>query len=225
MPESAAAKTQKGERTREVILEAAMKLFREKGYEATTMRAVAKEAGVSVGNAYYYFKSKEHLTQGYYAQSHVDHLAASEPILEKETTLAKRLRGVLVAKIETAAPYHRFARVLFKTAGDPSSPLSPFSEESREVREEAILLMARTLEGAKVKVPKDLAIELPELLWLYEMGIIMYWIHDDSEGQARTLRLIDRTVDLVVKLIGIASFPLMKPVRTATLRLLKDLKS
>ncbi len=225
MSDSLTAKTQKGERTREAILEAAMKLFRESGYEATTMRAVAKEAGVSVGNAYYYFESKEHLTQGYYAQSHVDHMKAAEPILAKETTLAKRLRGVLVSKIETAAPYHQFARVLFKTAGDPSSPLSPFSEESRDVRDEAVRLMARTLEGAKAKVPKDLAKELPELLWLYEMGIILFWIHDDSEGQKRTLRLIDRTVDLVVKLVSVASFPLMKPVRMGTLRLLKDLRA
>jgi len=225
MSDSLTAKTKKGERTREAILEAAMKLFREHGYEATTMRAVAQEAGVSVGNAYYYFESKEHLTQGYYAQSHVDHMARAEPILERETTLAKRLRGVLVSKIETAAPYHRFARVLFKTAGDPSSPLSPFSDESKDVRDEAIRLMERVLEGAKVKVPKDLTEELPELLWLYEMGIILFWIHDDSEDQARTLRLIDRTVDLVVKLVSIASFPLMKPVRKGTLRLLKELRA
>ena len=40
-----------------------MRLFRENGYEATTMRAIAKEAGVATGNAYYYFGSKEELIQ------------------------------------------------------------------------------------------------------------------------------------------------------------------
>jgi transposase-like protein len=45
----------KGEQTRRAIAEAALRLFREQGYEATTMRAIAKEAGVATGNAYYYW--------------------------------------------------------------------------------------------------------------------------------------------------------------------------
>ena len=32
------------------------------------MRAVADRAGVSLGNAYYYFGSKENLVQGFYDQ-------------------------------------------------------------------------------------------------------------------------------------------------------------
>jgi AcrR family transcriptional regulator len=46
-------KTPKAEKTRAVIAEAAMRLFQEHGYEATTMRAIAREAGVATGNAYY----------------------------------------------------------------------------------------------------------------------------------------------------------------------------
>ncbi|MCZ9338186.1 TetR/AcrR family transcriptional regulator, partial [Streptomyces sp. TRM76130] len=45
----------KSEQTRALILETAMRLFQERGYDRTTMRAIAQEAGVSVGNAYYYF--------------------------------------------------------------------------------------------------------------------------------------------------------------------------
>ena len=49
----------KGEQTRALILETAMRLFQERGYDKTTMRAIAAEAGVSVGNAYYYYAGKE----------------------------------------------------------------------------------------------------------------------------------------------------------------------
>ena len=59
-------KTTKGAETRARILEAALALFREKGYDATTMRGVAERAGVSLGNAYYYFESKEHLLHAFY---------------------------------------------------------------------------------------------------------------------------------------------------------------
>ena len=40
----------KSARTRSAIIDAALALFRERGYDATTMRAIAAEAGVSVGN-------------------------------------------------------------------------------------------------------------------------------------------------------------------------------
>jgi hypothetical protein len=56
---SAAGKQSKSEQTRSLILETALRLFQERGYDKTTMRAIATEAGVSVGNAYYYFESKE----------------------------------------------------------------------------------------------------------------------------------------------------------------------
>ena len=54
-------RTAKAEQTRAGIVDAAMRLFRENGYDATTMRAIADEAGVSLGSAYYYFSGKEEL--------------------------------------------------------------------------------------------------------------------------------------------------------------------
>jgi AcrR family transcriptional regulator len=49
--------TPKARRSRERILEAALELFAERGYGATTMRDVAREAGASLGLAYRYFAS------------------------------------------------------------------------------------------------------------------------------------------------------------------------
>src|SRR5438045_1788447 len=95
-------RTPKGEQTRALILETALDLFRERGYEETTMRTIAEQAGVALGNAYYYFRSKEHLIQAFYARSHQEHLAAARPLLERERDLQARLRGVLRAKIETS---------------------------------------------------------------------------------------------------------------------------
>ena len=122
-------KPKKADRTRRHILDTALRLFRERGYDGTTMRAIASEAGVSLGSAYYYFKSKEHLIQPYYANSHREHLTACIEILETEISLKERLRQVLHAKIDTSAPYHLFAGQLFRTAANPASPLKPFSSD------------------------------------------------------------------------------------------------
>ncbi|MEM1179890.1 MAG: TetR family transcriptional regulator [Acidobacteriota bacterium] len=216
--------TGKGARTRARILECALELFRERGYDDTTMRTIAERAGVSLGNAYYYFKSKEHLIQGYYARSHEEHLAVCGPLLEAEVDLEARLRGVLRAKIDTSAEYHRFAGVLFKTAADPESPLSPFSAESLPTRRQVTALMGEVVEGSDVKVTEPLAEELPHLLWLYLMGIILFWIHDRSPATSQTYRLIEHTSSLVTRLIKMGRHPLLRPLTTSTLKLLREFR-
>lgn len=215
--------TSRGETTRALILETALRLFQERGYEGTTMRAIATAAGVSLGNAYYYFKTKEHLIQAWYARTHEEHLAACEPLLAREQKFAARLRSVLRAKIATSDSHHRFAGQLFRTAADPESPLNPFSEESRATRERAVALFADVARGSDIKVPDDLAKELPRLLWLHEMGVILFWIHDRSAGRERTYRLIDRTCDIVGTLVKLAANPLLKPLRSSALKLVKEI--
>jgi hypothetical protein len=59
-----------------------------------------------------------------------EHAAAGRPVLDTETALGSRLRGVLRALIDVQAPYHAFAAKLYKHAAEPASPLSPFSKES-----------------------------------------------------------------------------------------------
>jgi AcrR family transcriptional regulator len=224
MRKKRSANTQKGDQTKALILETALEIFHERGYEQTTMRAIARKANLSLGNAYYYFHSKEHLIQAFYHRTHEEHLAASLPALEKERTLKNRLLTVMRLKIETIEPYHEFAAALFKTAANPTSPLNPFSDESDPVRKESIELFAKVVDGSNTSVPKDLRAELPYLLWVYHMGITLFWIHDRSPKHRRTYRLVDHTVDLVAKLITLASNPLMRPLRKQALKLVDELR-
>ena len=188
------------------------------------MRAIAKKAGVSLGNAYHYFDTKEHLIQAFYHRTQQEHLAATVPALAQHADMKNRLLAVLRLKISTLEPYHEFAGVLFKTAADPRSPLNPFAHESEQVRRDSIKLFEDLVADTKARMPPDLRAELPYLLWLYHMGVILFWIHDSSPKQARTFRLIDRTVDLIDKLISLASNPLMRPVRRKALVLVEELR-
>jgi len=217
-------KTVKGDQTRALILATALEMFRERGYDETTMRAIARKAGVSLGNAYYYFSSKEYLIQAFYQRMHEDHLAVAVPALEHDKTLKARLLTVMRSKIDTMNPYHQFAGVLFKTAAHPESPLNPFSDESDPVREASIQLFDKVLDDTKGRIPKDLRAELPYLLWVYSMGIVLFWIHDRSPKHRRTYRLIAHTVDLLDKLIHLASNPFMRPLRKQALRLVDELR-
>jgi AcrR family transcriptional regulator len=218
-------KTPKGEQSRALILNTALDLLQEHGYEKTTMRAIAKRAGVSLGNAYHYFGSKEHLIQAFYHRLHEEHLNAVRPVLSKESTMRARLMSVMQLKISTLEPYHEFAGVLFKTAADPHSPLNPFADASAPVRSDSIKLFEELVGDTKARIPPDLRAELPYLLWLYHMGVILFWIHDSSPKRARTYRLIEQTVDLLDKLISLASNPLMRPVRKRALKLVSELRN
>ncbi len=51
-----------GHESRKRIVDAAVKLFSQSGFNGTTMRMIAKEAGISVGGLYLYFKNKEELS-------------------------------------------------------------------------------------------------------------------------------------------------------------------
>ena len=221
---STTTKTAKGEQTKALILTTALEILHERGYAQTTMRAIAQKAGVSLGNAYHYFGSKDHLIQAFYHDLHEDHLRASLPWLQKESSLKGRLLSVMRLKIDTLEPYHEFAGVLFQTAADPHSPLNPFAHASASVRRDSIKLFEQVVAQTKARIPTDLRAELPYLLWLYHMGIILFWIHDSSRKRARTYHLIDQTVDLLDKLISLASNPFMRPVRKRALKLVAELR-
>jgi AcrR family transcriptional regulator len=217
-------KTPKGEQTKAAILRSALDLLQEHGYDKTTMRAIAKKADVSLGNAYHYFGSKEDLIQAFYHRLHEEHLAALRPALAQESSFKARLFAVVKSKIVSLEPYHEFAGVLFKTAADPHSPLNPFAHQSAPVRRDSIDLFEELVRDTKARIPNDLREQLPYLLWLYHMGIILFWIHDASPKRVRTYRLIDQTVDLLDKLISLASNPLMRPVRKRALKLVGELR-
>ncbi|WP_327032584.1 TetR/AcrR family transcriptional regulator [Micromonospora ureilytica] len=216
--------TARGEQTRQRIRDTAMRLFRERGYAQTTMRAIAQEAGVAVGNAYYYFASKDHLIQEFYAQSQVEHRAAAQPVLDREEAFGPRLAGVLHAGIDVLTPSHGFAATFFKTAAEPTSPLSPFSAESAGPRQAAIDLFGEVLTGSTATVDAELRPQLPELLWLAHMGVILYWVHDRSPGQTKTRQLIDGAVPLIDRLVALSRLRVLRPVTRQVLDLIRTLR-
>ena len=216
-------KTKRGETSRAAIFGAALELFQERGYDATTMRAVAERAGVSLGSSYHYFASKEHLVLEFYRHTHQLHLAAVAPLLARERDLAARLRGVMRAVVVTCEPFHDAAGSIFSTVANPSSPLNPFGPTSKPLRDEVIQLYAQVVSGSNARIPSDLGEQLPLLLWLYQMGILYFWIFDRSPGRLRTLEVIDETADLIVRLISLANLAILRGSRRRILGLVKSI--
>jgi AcrR family transcriptional regulator len=214
----------KSERTRAHLIDTALRLFRERGYEATTMRAIADEAGVSTGNAYYHFTSKEHLIQAFYDRAQEDHLAAVEALLMRDVDLERRIVATVDAWLDVMDPYRAFAASFFRNAADPSSPLSPFSTESSPARDQAIELWRTVIDGSDMRVAKVLKEDLPEIMWLGFMGIVLFWVHDRSPDAQAARTLARRIAPMVVRLITIAKLPLLRDTVRDLVDLVGDLK-
>lgn len=213
--------TSKAEETRNRILDAALRLFRERGFEQTTMREIAAAAGVATGAAYYYYRSKEELVMAFYVRTDEEGRAAFQEVIDSTKDLKKRIRGIIDVKFAQFTEHRALLSALLKAGVDPRAPLSPFGSEAKEVRERNIAWYSRALDGSNVSVPKDLAADLPRLLWLYHMGLIYFWVIDESPGQRRTHRLLDATLDLVVQLLRVSALPLMGPLRKKALKVLR----
>jgi AcrR family transcriptional regulator len=204
--------TKKSDETRTRILEAALALFRKRGFEKTTMREIAQESGVALGAAYYYFDSKDALVMGFYerAQRELDPLL--EDALARTQGLEERLRAVIDVKFNYFASNRKLMGALSAHI-DPQHPLSPFSEETRAIRERDIGFLSAAVNGSKTKIPDDLKMHLPRVLWLYQMGLFLFWVYDSSSAQTRTRQLFQKSLSIVVNLIRFSSLPLMRPVR------------
>ncbi|HSZ63523.1 MAG TPA: TetR family transcriptional regulator [Terriglobales bacterium] len=213
--------TPRAEDTRRKIYQAAMELFRDKGFELTTMRDIAAKAGVALGGAYYYFSAKDAIVLAFYREMQETSNDAILSALAGHKKLKDRIRCVLEKRLELLEPNRKFCAALSRHAPDSTDPLSPFSEESRPIREHAIEHMQIAIDGGDIKVPSDLKPRLPYLLWLYQMSLIMFWLYDRSPGQQRTRRLMEKSLGLLVNLLRISALPLMRPLRKAALELVE----
>ena len=214
----------KGEQTKALILETAMRLFQERGYDKTTMRAIASEAGVSVGNAYYYYEGKEFLIQGFYDRMTYEHAAEARARMAGKTDFAERLQIALDSWVDCAADYHEFAAQFFRTAADPNSALSPFSNESHPARETAVQIFREVIDGSDLgpKLDPELEELLPDLLWLHLMVIVLYWVFDRTEDTERTRAFVKRCAPFVAKIVALSRYRVFRPLVRDAVDMIQD---
>jgi AcrR family transcriptional regulator len=214
----------KSEETRERIFNAALALFHRRGFETATMREIAAEAGVATGAAYYYFASKDAIIMDFYRRSSAEMQPKIELALKNASSLEQRLRELILVKLAHFAANREILRALLRNGADPKHPLSPFSPQTSEIRDIDIAWFRRVLIDSDVRIPRDFEPYLPDVLWFFQMGVIFFWVIDESPGQARSKRLLTLGAKSVTSLIRVSALPLMRPVRKTALELIEIVK-
>jgi hypothetical protein len=145
-----------------------------------------------------------------------------EKALEESRDLKERLRKIIEVKLTYFASSRKLLGALSGHT-NPEYPLSPFSRQTREIREHDIQFFQRALEGSRTPGPRDLKRHLPHLLWMFQMGIILFWINDKSKGQTKTNVLLEKSLDVVTRLIKLSGLPLTGPIRRSVIQLMENL--
>ena len=210
----------KGAATRAHVLQVALALFREKGVDNTTMREIAIRAGLSLGAAYHYFASKEAIILAYYADVQRQHVELARQALATASDLRDRLAVAMHTKLDVLADDRRIMGALLRYTGDPTHPLSFLGATSRPIQLASIGVFDEAL--ADTPMPPELRRIAPTVLWALHMGILLYFLYDDTPNLTRTRKLVDGAMDFVVRMLPVMRFPLFKPIRSRLASLLDE---
>ena len=160
----------KGETTRIAIEDAAVKLFMEQGYHATSMRQIADEAGLALGGIYNHFSSKDEIFAAIIVDQH---------------PYKKLLPLILAAETETAEKFFENAiRVVFAELGARPEFVNLMFIEMVEFKGRHGAAMLREIAPQVlpvferiIKARQDLRVTNPALLMRSFFGmIISYYI-------------------------------------------------
>jgi AcrR family transcriptional regulator len=206
------------ETTRLRILSVALALFREHGFEGTTMRKVAEGAGLSLGAAYHHFASKQAIVAAFYEQQLDAHEEAAA--LEGVDDLRERISIVLHTALDVRGLDRKLLRELAPLVVGTDDSLSAFSPATSGMRERSIALYRRAID--RPDVPEDLKDTLALALWALSMGLLLYFAHDESPRQKKTRALVDGSVDLAIAAVFALALPPMQPIRAQLTALLRQ---
>ena len=199
--------TAQGAAARDRLYATALELIASRGYEATTLRDIAKEAGVSVGLLYRYFPSKQAVVIALY-----DELSAEYARQTGDLPAGRwrdRFAVALKQSLDVLRPHRTALRALTPVlVGDPEEGI--FSSRTAFSRLRVQRVFEQAVAGASDAPKAPLAEALGRLLYLVHLAVLLWWLLDKSTRQRAT----DALVSLTQQLLPSAAIALrMPPVR------------
>lgn len=179
--------TEQGADTRRQLYRTAIDLIAARGYEATTLRDIAKQAGVSAGLLYRYFPNKRAVILALYDELSAEY-AARGATMQPGTWGARFLfalktsLGVLAPQRDTLAT---LTPVLIGTADE-----GLFAPQTAFSRRRVQAIFHEAVRGASDAPDPGDAAALARLLYVLHLAVILWWLFDKTPGQRATHQLL-----------------------------------
>ena len=181
------------------IIQAAVDLMTQHGFEATTMKQIARAANLGDATIYKYFPSKEKLVLAYFEQAITDALLQFQKTKGQEGfTLQERMQLLVDSLLEILLADREFvavARALVERA-----PVLLLGDElpGKPLLIDAFLQMVAQAELAGEIAPCGFKPSLAGLMADYVYGVMAYWLRDESEAFGDTTQLVDLSLGVLV---------------------------
>jgi len=186
--------TPQGAAARDRLYAIAVRLIASRGYEATTLRDIAKEASVSVGLLYRYFPSKQAIVIALYDELSTEY--ARQAVEMPPGRWRERFVFALNTSLHVLKPHQVALRALTPVlVGDPEEGIFAASTAFSRLRVQRVFEEAVT---EATDAPKQaLAEALGRLLYLVHLAVLLWWLLDKSSNQRATAALVSLTQQIL----------------------------
>jgi len=201
-------RTAQGAEARRRLYDMAIRLIASRGYEAATLRDVAREAGVSVGLLYRYFPSKRAVVLALYDELSAEYAARAGQM--PDGPWRQRFFYALRTSLDVLGPHRTTLAALVPVlVGNAREGL--FAPATALSRLRVQNVFAEAVHGATDAPKPELAGAMGRLMYLVHLAVILWWLLDKSPAQRATQALL-AAVD---RALPIASYTLrLRAVRT-----------
>ncbi len=193
---------QKQQEIRQEIILTAVDMFGEKGFEATTMKQIARAVGIGDATIYKYFSSKDKLIFAYYelkAQSAVTEFL-QEPDLDSYT-LHEKLQLLIDLYLTNLLTDREFVsdsiEMIMQSPSILFKEVSPIRGEFINVIHD--LLIAAEKSGEITESP--FTGMTAKLANEFILAVLLYWVKDDSDEFSNTTQMVDLTLSLAIEIL------------------------
>ncbi|HEX5683096.1 MAG TPA: TetR/AcrR family transcriptional regulator [Ideonella sp.] len=188
--------------TRARIVRCAVDLIVRHGYDAVTMKDIAKAAAIGDATIYKYFATKERLILGYFDQvtEQAVRVAHETPDFASYD-LQSKLQRLTDALLELLAPDRAFVGV----AGDmlKKSPLLLLGDQlqAKLTLKEAVATFLDAAVQQGELPPSDFARPMAGMYADFCYGVMAFWMRDETPHAAETTRFVDQVLGVAVAML------------------------
>jgi len=172
---------EEAELTRRRLLEAALEVFSQKGFDATRLEDVAQKASLTRGAIYHHFGGKIELFHALFAEAEESGHQVVQQAIAGGGSFLDIARRVLVSSLELLQQNSQYRRVtalyLFKAGSSPE--LAAFQRQRNEDMKQQVAQVAEFFKMALVQgaVRADLDPRLAAQAFLsYQSGLMLLWL-------------------------------------------------
>jgi len=191
----AGIREQKKRETRQAILDAAIRLFGDKGYDKTSIEDLATEAGIGKTTIYGYFATKQEIFQSFCDEEIEYSFRTIRESIDPDAPLLKQLVALFMLQFHFVTENKEFGRQLIRELAFPKES----SDNSLEHMQRYLDTLEELLEGSgKIKPEVNLATLSASFYMLY-LGCLSGWysgyLGDQQAVEESMVRLFQQMLE------------------------------